>query len=342
MRQIFYLALVFLTSCQPNQKKSIDINDTKEFKIAFGSCNNQRVDNPFWEQIVSQKPDVWIWGGDIIYSDTEDPQVLKDNYNIQKQKPDYKYFTDNVEILGTWDDHDYGVNDGGNENPIKVESQQAFLDFMDVPQHDQRRQQEGVYTSKTFKIGKHAVKIIMLDTRYFRTPLTPDPSGIKRYIPTNDKTATMLGKTQWRWLKKQLKRSKADFNIIMSSIQVLSTEHGFETWGNMPMELEKLEKLITSSHAKNVIIISGDRHISEFSIKNIGSNDFPLMDFTSSGMTHSYHNFSGEDNPLRFGKVISQKSYGMITLDFNSQKATFDMWGENEELLQQHVMRYDQ
>ena len=33
--------------------------------------------------------------------------------------------------------------------------------------------------------------------------------------------------------------SKADFHIIMSSIQVWSNEHGFETWGNFPHEVDK-------------------------------------------------------------------------------------------------------
>jgi alkaline phosphatase D len=39
----------------------------------------------------------------------------------------------------------------------------------------------------------------------------------------------MLGVTQWAWLEKELTISKADFNVIMSSVQLLSAEHGFET-----------------------------------------------------------------------------------------------------------------
>ncbi|WP_435254468.1 hypothetical protein [Tenacibaculum sp. A30] len=35
----------------------------ENFTIAFGSCNNQKLDNPFWQDIVSLQPDVWIWGG---------------------------------------------------------------------------------------------------------------------------------------------------------------------------------------------------------------------------------------------------------------------------------------
>ena len=48
----------------------------------------------------------------------------------------------------------------------------------------------------------------------------------------------------WAWLKNELTSSDADFNLIMSSIQFLSGEHGFESWGNFPKEVEKMESII--------------------------------------------------------------------------------------------------
>ena len=77
----------------------------------------------------------------------------------------------------------------------------------------------------------------------------------------------MLGETQWNWLKNELKTSRANYNIIVSSIQFLSAEHGFESWGTMPNEVKKMENLLKETNAKNTIILSGDRHISEFSRK---------------------------------------------------------------------------
>ena len=80
----------------------------------------------------------------------------------------------------------------------------------------------------------------------------------------------MLGDKQWQWFSNELISSKADFNIIVSSIQVLSSEHGYESWGTMPNEQTKLFSLIKDSKAEGVIILSGDRHISEFSILSLG------------------------------------------------------------------------
>lgn len=331
--------MVFAMSCQPNEGKkkvSEKSNDEKssDFVIAFGSCNNQRMPNPFWQQLTAQKPDIWIWGGDVIYSDTEDMNVLKDNYDIQSKNTDYQNFIKYTKVMETWDDHDYGVNDGGTEYPKKKESQQLFLDFFKVPQSDIRRSREGLYYGEEFKKDSNSIKVIILDTRYFRTPLTKDKTGKKRYVPNKDKQGTMLGETQWNWLQQELFSSKADVNIIMSSIQFLSDKHGFETWGNMPHEVERLEKIIEASKAKNVIILSGDRHISEFSKKIIGKDSIPLLDFTSSGLTHSYTNYDGEENPYRVGEVIFQKSYGILRFDFKKRMLIMEMWGEANQKLQ--------
>lgn len=83
-------------------------------------------------------------------------------------------------------------------------------------------------------------------------------------MPNKYGQGTMLGEVQWQWLH-DVSKSTADFNVISSSIQFLSPYHGFEKWANMPHEVVKMESLIKSSQANNVLFIFGDRHISEFS-----------------------------------------------------------------------------
>ena len=130
--------------------------------------------------------------------------------------------------------------------------------------------------------------------------------------------------------------------MILSSIQVLSAEHGFETWGIFPSEVEKLEKLLQTSEAENVILLSGDRHISEFSEKKIEDLDYPLVDFTSSGMTHSYSNFSGEPNQYRVGEVVSDLSFGLLKFDFNSGEVKMEMRGEGNKFQQEYLVKYEE
>ena len=187
------------------------------FTIAFGSCDNQKIKNELWPVIDENHPSVWIWGGDNVYSDTEDMQFLKKNYEIQKQDPDYLQFIKGKIVLGTWDDHDYGANDGGAEYPFKRESQQLFLDFLGTSKDAVGRKREGVYSAKTIVINRNKVKIIVLDSRYFRTALTKATDSKKRFQPNNDGAGTILGDAQWKWLEEELQNSDAQFNLIVSS-----------------------------------------------------------------------------------------------------------------------------
>lgn len=330
-RFLFLIVPVVLFSCKSKEHSEKKFNT--DFTLSFGSCNRTELTNPLWDDILQSRPDVWIWGGDIVYADTDSIPLLEAAYRAQAAVPEYQQLIQTVPIMGTWDDHDYGLNDGGAEFHAKSESQQAFLDFLGVDKQDARRRQEGVYYSQQFDGANGSVKVIVLDTRYHRSALTPDTTGQKRYVPTNSEDATMLGNAQWVWLESELRNSKADFNIIMSSVQVLSDQHGFETWGNMPKERQRLLNLIHESGAKGVILLSGDRHISEFSSYSETNWTYPVIDFTSSGLTHAYSGFSGESNPYRVGEVVPVVSFGIIHLDFKQHRAEFNIIGDQGKVL---------
>lgn len=336
----FKLFLLFFCStaivfCQEDLK-----NEKEDFVIAFGSCNKQNSPQPFWNEILKNNPDVFIWGGDNIYSDTEDMDVMKNNYTIQNSNPDYQKLKKNVPVTGTWDDHDYGLNDGGVEWNKKKESQQLFLDFLEVPKNDPKRTREGIYNSKIFEIEKGSIKIIVLDTRYFRSSLKKSNIEGRRYEPHQNEEGTILGKKQWEWLEKELESNYSDFVIIVSSIQFLSSEHGFETWGNFPGEVERLKSILVDKGVRNAIILSGDRHVSEFSVAKVKGLSYPLLDFTSSGLTHSYSNYKGESNKYRIGNVIAVPSFGVLKFDLDSYIVTMQVRGKNNVVLQEFKKQY--
>ena len=344
MKKILFLLIILIfTNCKTQHAKNTIVvknpNQNSLFTIAFGSCDNQKIKNELWPAIDQNHPSVWIWGGDNVYSDTEDMKVLENNYNIQKQDTDYLNFIKDKIILGTWDDHDFGANDGGENYPFKKESQQLLLDFLDTPKNVVERKRDGVYKSKTFSVSKNKVKFIVLDTRFFRTELTKG-IGSKRFHPNKYGEGTMLGEAQWKWLEKELQSSDAQFNVIVSSIQFLSNKHGFEAWANFPHEIDKLEQLIVSSKAKGTFIISGDRHIATFSSKDVSGLSYPLVDFTSSGLTHIYTNFSGEENPFVKGEVIKEINFGLLKFDFNNNKVIMEIRGKENKLLQEFAQVY--
>ncbi|XVE69542.1 hypothetical protein DITRI_Ditri10aG0000100 [Diplodiscus trichospermus] len=275
-------------------------------RIAFGSCANQSAPQPIWDAINKFDPQVFIWLGDNIYGDIRRPfkilgkertigpwknvprfipsshsQMLS-RYNMAKNIPGYSRLRANAKVIGTWDDHDYGLNDAGKEFPAKTTNQRLLLDFLDEPLHSPRRKQAGVYTSYTFGSPGKQVKvpqIILLDTRYHRDPLSSDGS--------------ILGASQWSWLGKELRGRPSTITIIGSSIQVISNLSAttgplfyMESWGRFPKERDRLFKLIRDSKRDGVFFISGDVHFGEITRYDCAAG-YPLYDITSSGLTQA-------------------------------------------------------
>lgn len=341
---ILVLATLTLFSCNnnpttTNKKENKEIPIVKnDALLAFGSCSNQAFKETMWSEVNLNKPDVWIWGGDAVYSDTEDPEFMKEQYRIQKSNPDYQILLKQTEVIGTWDDHDYGANDAGEEYPMKYKSKEMFLDFLDTPKDDIVRQRDGVYNSHIYKYDKGSIKVILLDARFFRSKLTPDTFGNKRYLNNSDSTSTMLGEAQWNWLKNELTNSNADFNIIVSGVQVLSNLHGFECWGNMPLERTKLINTIAESKANGVFILSGDRHVCEISKIKLDNMPYPIYDITSSGLTHSYTNVGEEENPYRVSELIGKKNFTLLNFNFSNKTVDVEIRGKkNIHLIDKHI-----
>ena len=300
-------------------------------KIAFGACASQNKPQPIWDTIVSHNPDLFLFIGDNIYGDTEDMAVMRKKYAQLKAKPGYQKLLETCPVLATWDDHDYGKNDGGDAYKMKKESAEEFLNFFDVPKESPRRKREGIYGSQIFGSEGKRVQVILLDTRYFRsTPLLKNKMSNQEkrkenlvgwYSPHTDKNTTMLGKDQWTWLEKQLLK-KADVRIIASSIQFVSHEKGMECWGNLPHERQALYDLIGNTKANGVVFISGDVHFSEISLDKSGP--YPLYDFTSSGITNVSSKWSQAINSYRVGPAYAGLNFGLITIDWNANKISLE------------------
>lgn len=280
-------------------------------RIAFGSCAKQDLPQPIWHAVVAQTPDAFLMIGDNIYADTQDIRALRSKYAQLGAKPAFQKARKAMPFFATWDDHDYGQDDAGAEYPFKAASQQAFLDFWGVPVDSPARTQEGIYSSAILGTGEHRVQIIMLDTRYFRSSLT---RKFGRYVPNWNPGSTMLGEAQWNWLARELKKP-AEVRIIASSIQFASSDHGYETWGNMPYEKQRLLDLIAETQAKGVLIVSGDRHFAEISQIPATHTLYPIYDFTSSGLTGS-RDPTNELNPYRIApeSPYTGTNFGTITV----------------------------
>jgi alkaline phosphatase D len=287
-------------------------------RIGFGSCALQDRPQPIWEAVREAELDLFLLVGDNIYGDTEDMSVLRAKYDQFAAVPGFAALRQEVPVMGTWDDHDYGKNDAGEEYPMKRQSQQIMLDFFGVAKDDPRRQREGVYHAQTFGPEDQRVQVILLDTRYHRSRLiSTDRPGRSPYAPNTDPDATMLGAEQWSWLEAQL-RQPAEVRLLISSIQVIAEDHASEKWMNLPHERQRLYELIRDTGASGVIILSGDRHFAELSQMDAGIS-YPLFDLTSSGLTQAAEAWRRLlPNRHRVAGMSWGQNFGVIDIDWDN------------------------
>ena len=268
--------------------------------IAFGSCLDNESPSELLDQI---NADVFVFLGDNIYADTTNSFIMRWLYNRLSCKPTFRRLVKRIKyILSVWDDHDYGQNDKGAEYPMKQMSRRMFLDFWRIPETSARRHNEGIYGSYTFTDNTISIIVIMLDLRFFRGSLTVCTRSEGWYCPSTN--GTMLGETQWQWLKHTLNNTNADLVIIASSTQYAVDEYGYETWANFPHERARLAALLNPN---KTIIISGDLHWGEISLTHDG-----LYDITSSGISQLEPHVL--PNKYRIGAAIAEFNYGIIDL----------------------------
>ena len=286
------------------------------FKIAFGSCLDQDLPQPIWSTIQKDEVNAFIFLGDNVYGDDNSSgelNILQKAYSKQKLK--LPSWLSEKDIYSIWDDHDYGENDGGNSYKGKKESQELFLNFWGIPNDDQRYTQEGIYFDHEFIADGVRVHLIGLDTRYFRSELD---GGFRSYKVNDNDQATILGTNQWSWLNKTIKKD-ADLIILMTSIQLLATNHAYEKWSLFPSERKKMLKLIDGLDT-TTIVLSGDRHRAGIYKYN------DIYEITASALNRpSSRKSSKETDPLLLHEMYVKENYGLMLIDGGSKKVKFSL-----------------
>lgn len=310
--------------------RGFDYSQTLE-KIVFASCLDQTKPAPILKSILNEKPDFLLMLGDNIYAATADKKPISDQYIKLNQNSDWLTLRKNIPTMAIWDDHDFGVDDGDKNNPEKEIARSEFLKhFHYIKSSFDDRKQTAIYHAKTIgPIGKQ-VQFIMLDLRYDRDAL--ESQQFENYkkplkIPTTDKNLKLMSEAQWRWLEKKL-QEPAQLRFLVSPIQFLAEDHIFERWSLFPHEKARMIQILKKLKAKNLFILSGDRHLAAFAKETIsGYGD--LYDFTSSSINLP-KNGVGEDSKYLM-PIYNQENYGMIEINWQKRNLTFAIKNLNAE-----------
>jgi alkaline phosphatase D len=314
-------------------------------RIALGSCADQKKKQPIWDAIVAQAPELFVFLGDNVYADTEDMAEMRACYEMLAAKPGFQRLLATCPVLAVWDDHDYGVNDGGAEYAKRAGAAAVFHDFFGTPADSPARTRPGTYDVRYFDGGEgKRLQILLLDTRFFRSPLValPERSAHGPYDRNRDPGATLLGAEQWKWLGEELAKP-ADIRFIMTSIQFLPQDHHWELWENFPHERERLLKLLASQKTGPVVFFSGDRHMGE--IMKLETDDalspgFPVYEMTTSGLTNAGGGRNGEPNRHRVSPTNFQsRNFGMALIDWATREVTLELRDIDGTVVDSYVAR---
>lgn len=246
------------------------------FRVGFGSCARwqEYPDQPIWPALEQWEPDLFFWLGDNIYADTIEPSIMSDLYKIQRAVPEYQRLGTTVPQLATWDDHDYGLNNSDQNNPMREGSLQLFKRFWANPAYGTDAT-PGVF----FRYRYGGVDFFFLDNRYHRDP-NDKPDGPDK---------THLGAGQLEWLQDELKGSDAPFKVLIAgggwSHNPAAAAEGEDNWASYRHERDKLFDFIRDESIEGVLLMSGDVHRAEANcIPWSAEGGYDLYEFVSSGL----------------------------------------------------------
>ena len=329
---IFLILFPLLAACAETGGRAPPLT-----RIAFGSCLDQRMPQPVWQGVREFRPELFLFLGDNVYGDatSADMTELARAYATLGANPYFRALREGSRVLATWDDHDFGKNDAGAGFPWKRKAERLFLDFWEAPADDLRRARAGIYASHARGPPGRRVQVILLDTRYFRSGLRRTGGTRPKYRPDPDPGKTMLGAAQWAWLETEL-RKPADLRLVVSSIQVLADGHGWERWGNLPRERDRLFDLIRRTRANGVIILSGDRHFGSM-YERRDALPYPLLEVTSSSLNRPWRD-ADEQGPRQTGPALGAENFGSVEIDWRTREVTISLRDLHGDAVQSRIL----
>jgi len=247
-------------------------------RIAVASCANYRkldAQEAMYNQMQQQCPDLILFIGDIIYSNSqvssvigtpEDPSTALERYILTWNKVNFYQLEPLIPTLAVWDDHDYGTNNGGASNPHKATMKEMFRAFYPLPtQHNSLSIGPGV----SFRLNAFGIDFYMMDGRTFL-----------------EKKVTQWGAAQDAWFAQ-------DYNASSAPAWILNGTQFFRYF----FTVESLEKsaqpsfLMLQDMLRNrrrpTALFSGDVHCSQVQEIPASFCGFKTYEITSSGIHSS-------------------------------------------------------
>ena len=241
-------------------------------------------------------------------------------------------------------------------NP-RPEKGRLFLDFLRVPAESPRRaSRKGLYSAHRYIASSSpssnennhpSVSVVLLDTRFHRDDHVVPSTGGVSWLPFGaviaaftraltsgmDHAGDVLGEEQWAWLDAVLQESApvSDLTIVVSSIQIFTSNPMVESWNHFPRARQRLIELIGKHKPRGLQFLSGDVHYAELAALPGGQ----VVEITSSGLTHSCTSpfwggvcpdilslFGSHRDHVRGRSSYTGRNFGSVDVDWQQGTAT--------------------
>lgn len=305
-------------------------------KIAMGSCIQEKWQNPgIWEALVRSQPDYFFIIGDTVYADRiwqgGDDDDVKPADPVQLWNQYTRYFKNIIfykslrliPTIATWDDHDYGINNGDATYPYRNEALRVFHSMFAQNPDFTASAVKGPGVS--FAFAAFGQNYIFLDDRSFKAPLASD------FIPY------LYGPDQHDFM----------FNVMAQSIRptwMLSGMPFFGAYnekesleGDYPEAYQYLMAQFSQFPAP-IGFMSGDTHFSEVMAIEKEILGYPTLEITASSI-HSYTRDKAKKkkNPRR---VHWFNGHNIVTLETQSQGIS--LMGRIQSLNERGMINFSQ
>jgi len=266
-------------------------------RLGFASC--QHFEHGYFaghRHLLADEPDLVAFLGDYIYEVTWgtlairrhagaiDATTLAD-YRVRhaqyKTDPDLARLHANAPWVFTWDDHevdnDYGGDASEHLDPgflaRRAAAYQAYYEHMPMPAA--MLPAGGGARIYTHLDWGRSTRICLLDDRQYRSPVACPPPGSARGGNVDpacpalaDKSRSLLGMEQERWLAAKLEESPARWNLLAQQTVVapLDMKPGdgrttwTDSWDGFPGSRERLIAALRDGRVRNPLAIGGDIH----------------------------------------------------------------------------------
>lgn len=219
-----------------------------DVRIAFSACARVGSNGQVFDAIRELAPDLYLVTGDLHYGDvaSDDPRAFHAVLARSLAAPAQAALYRSVPVAYTWDDHDYGTNDGDRTASARTAALEVYRTA--VPHYPLALPGDDAPIAQAFTLGR--VRVVLTDLRSARDP-------------ADKVNPSMMGPVQLAWFQQELATAADRHALVVwaSSVPWIGPDApGADDWSGYAEERATVTRMIADAGIP-VLVLAGDAHM---------------------------------------------------------------------------------